>query len=315
MHKIGVLFGVEDTFPWALIDRINSMEPARVQAEMIKLDAVRMAHPTGYRVIIDRVSQHIPFYRTAMKNAVLTGSTVINNPFWWGADDKFFNYALASKLDVAVPKTVLLPHYKHPPGTTEKSMRNLNYPLGWDAIFDYIGFPAYLKPFNGDDSTDVHLVNSPEHFFKTYHTTGDLCMTLQENIEFEDYYRCYVVNQKLVHVMRYDPRLPPADRYVKDAAPLDATMHGRLLRDCLVLCRALGYDFNMVEFAVRQGVPYAIDFLNPAPDADYGSVGPDNFEWVVQAVAEMAVEKALSGQKPMREYRWDGFLDQSLLVS
>ncbi len=309
MHKIGVLFGMEDTFPWKLIDRINSMEVSGVRAKMVKLDAVRMAEPTGYRLIIDRISHDINFYRAALKNAVLGGTIVINNPFWWSADDKFFNYALASRLGIAIPRTVVLPHYTHPPGTTAKSMRNLNYPLNWDAVFSYTGFPAFLKPFSGGGWKSVYKVHSPEEFFQAYHDTGDLCMTLQEGIEFTDYYRCYVINRKHVHIMPYDPRRPHEQRYVKDAPAMEPTMRERVTSDCLTICRALGYDLNTVEFAVRDGVPYAIDFLNPAPDADYHSVGPENFEWIVNAVAEMAVERALSGEQPGREFHWSAFLD------
>jgi hypothetical protein len=74
------------------------------------------------------------------------------------------------------------------------------------------------------------------------------------------------------------------------------------------LCRALGYDLNTVEFAVERGVPYAIDFLNPAPDAEITSVGQENFDWIVNAVADMAVKMAQSGESPVRELHWAGFL-------
>lgn len=313
MKKIGVLFGTEDTFPWALMDRINSMNAPDVHADMIKFDGVRMGEPTGYRVIIDRISHEIPFYRAAMKNAVIAGSFVVNNPFSSGVEDRFFSSALASKLGLAVPKAVALPHYQHPAGATEKSLRNLRYPLDWDALFAHVGFPAVLKPSGVRGS--VYQVNSPEEFFKAYHNTGERSMMLQEAVTSEEFFRCYVVNQKLVHVMRYDPRQPEDLRYVLDGDPIAPALHGRLVRDCLVLCRAAGADLNAIEFAMRDGVPYAVDFLNPVPDADLQSVGPDNFRWVVGAVAEMAVEKALSDEKPLREYRWTAFLDQPLLTS
>src|SRR5271166_1744373 len=140
MTKIGVLYGMEESFPPALVDRINAMGAAGVTAEHLRVGAVQMALPSGYDLIIDRISHDIPFYRSYLKNAALTGTKVINNPFWWSADDKFFNYSLALKLGVAVPPTVLLPHKKHPEGTTDRSMRNLEYPLDWDGIFDYVGF-------------------------------------------------------------------------------------------------------------------------------------------------------------------------------
>jgi hypothetical protein len=308
MNKIGVLYGRENTFPDALITKINGMGVKDVCAERVEVGGVNMSEPSGYRVIVDRISQDYPFYRAFLKNAALHDTTIINNPFWWSADDKFFNYALAAQLGVATPRTVLLPHQQHPPDITAQSLRNLKYPLNWEEIFAYIGFPAFLKPHSGGGWKHVYKVHTPEELFKAYNETGDLCMTLQQGIEFEDYYRCYVIGQEKVHIMPYDPRRPHADRYVQDAPPLDPAMRARLEKDCLTLCRALGYDMNTVEFAVQDGIPYAIDFLNPAPDADLLSVGPENFAWVVQAIAEFAVEQARKKPEPLKELRWAKFL-------
>src|ERR1700751_533493 len=178
MPKIGIIYGMENTFPSALVDRINSKNVPDVTAEHIRLGGVKMAEPSGYRVIVDRISQDIPFYRAYLKNAALSGTIVINNPFWWTADDKFFNYALASKLGVAIPPTAILPHHAHPQGATDQSMRNLIYPLNWEEIFHYVGFPGFLKPYPGGGWKHVHKVRSPEEFFPYYNQTGDLCMTL-----------------------------------------------------------------------------------------------------------------------------------------
>jgi glutathione synthase/RimK-type ligase-like ATP-grasp enzyme len=310
MQKIGILYGMENTFPAAFVDRVNAMGVPGVTAEHIKIGGIKMAEPSGYRVIVDRISHDIQFYRAYLKNAALSGTTVINNPFWWGADDKFFNYAIASKIGIAIPRTVLLPHKDHPPGTTSQSMRNLMYPLNWEEIFDYVGFPAFLKPYSGGGWKNVYKVDDPHEFFRAYDETGDLCMTLQRAVNFTEYYRCYVVGQKKVHIMQYDPRRPHAHRYVLDGGPIDPAMYARVESDCLKICRTLGYDLNTVEFAVEKGVPYAIDFLNPAPDADRVSVGEKNFEWIVNAVAEFAVEKALEPAKPV-EMHWSKFLNQS----
>jgi glutathione synthase/RimK-type ligase-like ATP-grasp enzyme len=308
VKRIAVLFGMEESFPQALVERINALKSPSVSAELLRVGAVQMARPTGYRLIVDRISHDIPFYRAYLKNEVLCGTIVINNPFWWSADDKFFNYALASKIGVVVPRTVILPHKQHPPSTTERSMRNLIYPLNWDEVFGYIGFPAFLKPHSGGGWKSVYKVHTPEELFRAYHETGDLCMTLQEAIDFEEYFRCYVIGQEKVRVMQYDPRRPHHERYLKNAPPVAPGLLDRVVRDAQKLCRALGYDFNTVEFAVRGDVPYAIDFLNPAPDAEYHSVGAENFEWVVGAVAELAVRRALSDENPAREYRWSSFL-------
>ncbi|HYZ85403.1 MAG TPA: hypothetical protein VE621_13420 [Bryobacteraceae bacterium] len=307
MKTIGVLYGMEDSFPPALVNRINERGVPGVRAESLLTGNVRMARPSGYDLIIDRISHDIPFYRAFLKNAMLTGTKVINNPFWWSADDKFFNYSLASKLGVAVPPTVLIPEKQHPPGTTAKSMRNLRYPLDWEETFAYIGFPAFLKPHDGGGWKNVYKVNNPDEFFRAYDETGDLCMTLQRGVDFDEYFRCYVVNQEKVHIMRYDPKQPFHLRYVPGNPSPSSQMKERIERDSLTLCRALGYDLNTVEFACENGIPYAIDFMNPAPDAGLESVGPENFDWIVSAVADMAIEKVQtpSGQLPLQ---WSRFL-------
>ena len=307
MKRIAVLYGMEESFPPALVDHINARGIANVRAEHLRVGGVRMDQPAPYDVIIDRISHDIPFYRAYLKLAALHGTRIINNPFWWSADDKFFNYALAAKLGVAVPRTILLPHKQFPPNTTERSMRNLEYPLDWQSIFDYVGFPAFLKPHDGGGWRDVHHVHSPEEFFAAYDTSRDLCMTLQAAVHFTDYFRCYVVNQERVQIMRYDPRQPHHLRYVPGNPPPEQSMRDRIERDALTLCRALGYDLNTVEFAVEDGVPYAIDFMNPAPDAGRESVGEENFAWILDAVADMAIDRALH---PMAErpLRWHDFL-------
>jgi hypothetical protein len=309
MKKIGVLFGMENTFPVALVERINSMEIDGVSAEFVQVGGVKMAEPSPYAVIVDRISHDLPFYRSYLKNAAMTGTKVINNPFWWSADDKFFNYALAAKLGVAVPKTVMLPHKFFPPDINSQSLRNLEYPLNWKEIFEYVGFPAFLKPHDGGGWRDVFHVHDEQQFFGAYDQTRDLCMTLQAAVNFKEYFRCYVVGQQDVRIMAYDPRRPHAERYVLEPQEYPEGLLARVEKDALTLCRALGYDLNTVEFAVEDGIPYAIDFMNPAPDADLYSVGKDNFEWIVDKVAKLAVKKAgeYTG-KPMEGLNWSAFM-------
>src|SRR5258708_17725761 len=138
MKKIGILCGQEQSFPPAFVDRVNQKNGSKdVAAEFVKIDKVIEGEPCGYDVVIDRISKDVPFYRAWLKNAALTGTAVVNNPFWWSADDKFFNNALATKIGVAVPRTVLLPSNQPPSDTNEKSFLNLGYPLDSQLIFTY----------------------------------------------------------------------------------------------------------------------------------------------------------------------------------
>ncbi len=308
MKKIGILFGQENTFPQAFVDRVNSKKENSIIAELAKINKVIQGEPTEYAVLIDRISQDIPFYRAYLKNAALSGTAVINNPFWWSADEKFFNNALTTRLGVPVPKTVLLPSNQHPPDTNEFSMRNLEYPLDWQGIFEYVGFPAFFKPFAGGGWKNVYKLDNADDFFKAYNETGQLVMMLQEAIDFTDYFRCYSIDRRDVRIMQYDPKQPHHLRYVKNPKPVEEKLLKTIEEYVLILNNALGYDFNTVEFAVRDGIPYAIDFCNPAPDADYHSVGEENFEWVVESAANMAIRKAKSHKDGVNNLTWGDFI-------
>jgi hypothetical protein len=313
MKRIGILFGQERSFPYALIDRINDFGVAGVAAEPMRVGGVSLETPSAYALVLDRISQDIPFYRAILKRFAAGGTIVVNNPFWWSADDKFFNNVVARGVGVAVPRTVILPSREHPPDTTSESMTNLVSPMDWDGIFAHVGFPAYFKPYSGGGWKSVYRVGNPQEFFDAYHATGMQVMTLQEEIVFEEYFRCYVIGRKHVHVMRYDPRRPHFERYVKDAPPIRPELYARVHGDCLKLANALGYDFDTMEFAVRDGIPYAIDFLNPAPDADRGSVGEANFAWVVEHAARWLVERVQQGPDIPRQYHWQVFLSGGAL--
>jgi hypothetical protein len=308
MKKIGILFGQENTFPQAFVDRVNSKKENGIIAELAKLNKVVQGEPTQYDVLIDRISQDVPFYRGYLKNAAISGTSVINNPFWWSADEKFFNNALAVKVGVPVPKTVLLPSNQHPEDTNERSFRNLDYPLDWDGIFSYIGFPAFFKPFAGGGWKNVYKLDNSDEFFKAYNETGRLVMMLQEAIEFEDYFRCYCIDRKDVRIMQYNPKVAHEFRYVKNPKPIEAKLLKTIEKYVLALNNALGYDFNTVEFAVRDGIPIAIDFCNPAPDADLNSVGEENFEWVVEKSAEMAINRAKNHKAGENNLTWGSFV-------
>ena len=307
MKKIGILFGQERSFPTAFIEEINRRKVPGIVAEPVHINKVIQGESSGYAVIVDRISQDIPFYRAYLKNAALCGAAVINNPFWWSADEKFFNNCLATKIEVPVPKTVILPSRDLPQDTSDQSFSNLAFPLDWEGIFTYIGFPAYMKPFAGGGWKNVYRLTSQEDFFDKHAETNQLVMLLQEEIVFEEYYRCYCIGGKYVRIMPYEPRNPHHLRYVADFSPSEERLK-EMEAIVLRINAYLGYDFNTVELAVRDGVPYAIDFCNPAPDADIKSVGEANFQWVVDTAATFAIEKAQAQQEGKDNLTWGNYL-------
>jgi glutathione synthase/RimK-type ligase-like ATP-grasp enzyme len=310
MKKVGILVGREKTFPDALIRSINERGKGDVIAEYITVGGVRYDEGREYDIIIDRISHEVPFYRAMLKRAALEGTLVINNPFWWSADDKFFNFSLARKLGVAIPKTVLLPQKDYIPGIVTESLRNLEFPLDWQGIVDYTGLPAILKPFDGGGWKNVSRVNTLEELWFEYDQTGTLCMTLQEFIAFDQFVRCYCIGQEEVMIMPYDPTKSylSGEQYINNPNYLSTELAERITKDVRTICRALGYDINTVEFAIKDNVPYAIDFMNPAPDAELISVGEFYHNWVTNAVTEM-VFKRLEEPREQPRYRWDALLN------
>jgi hypothetical protein len=303
--KIGLMCGREYSFPPAFIERVNELGKASgITAEMVSLGGTVMGKDPAYRVIVDRISHEVDYYRGYLKHAALQGTYVINNPFWWTADDKFFNYAIAAKLGVASPKTVLLPQKSYPSDVdiNSESLRNLQYPLDWDALLDAVGRPAILKPFTGGGWKHVYKVNNREELLAAYDLTAPYCMLLQEFIEFKEYVRCFTFGKSDILPVPYDVK---ERRYLYEPGFLSGELEARVIRDAQTLNVALGYEMNTIEFAVRDGIPYAIDFLNPAPDFERDRITPRYFDHVLDRMSRLVIDRALHGNPTTPWPRWE----------
>jgi len=302
--KIGIFAGMERAFPAALIERLRGMRIGgeTTTAELVKLGAVREAPPKDYDLIVDRISHEINFYRVYCKVAALAGTYVVNDPFWFSADDKFFGYSLARRLGIPVPKTVILPSKSYPPATTPHSFRNLVYPLDWDAIFSEIGFPAFLKQHMGGGWANVYKVHDPAELFRAYDQTGELVMMLQEAVDFEQFVRCLVIGRRHVLPIRYDPA---ERRYHLEEGYLTPDLEEQIVGHASRITAALGYDMNSAEFAIRDGVPYAIDFTNPGPDFDPSNIHQRSFDWVVERFTQTVAEilEGTPRRQPLAHWR------------
>jgi hypothetical protein len=300
-RRIGLIVGREWSFPPKFIEAVNRRDQG-VVAEFATIGGTHHDDAVPYDVLIDRISHEVPTYRSYLKHAVLQGATVINNPFMWTADDKFFGASLIRKLGVVSPRTVLLPNKEYVPGIVpSESLRNLQYPLDWRAIVDWVGMPCILKDAHGGGWKEVYVCHSLDELIHHYNGSGLLTMIVQEFIQFEQFVRCICLGQDEVLVIRYDPR---ERRYHVDPDYLTPTLHARVVQDCRTIVRALGYDMNSIEFAIKDGVPYAIDFMNPAPDFDINSLTPPYFEWVVEQMADLTIRLAKSPRKQAEALGW-----------
>ena len=305
---VGLLCGREYSFPPAFVKRVDELgAPHGITGQMVKLGGTKMDEAARYSVIVDRISHEVEYYRGAMKHAVLQGTYVINNPFWWTADDKYFNYSVMAKLGVAIPRTVLLPQKGYPADVdlTAESLRNLSFPVDWDALLDYVGRPAILKPYSGGGWKHVYKVNDKAELLEAYDRTAPYCMTLQQFINFDKYVRCFTFGKTDITPVAYDPR---ERRYIVDHHYLSPELGARVVRDAQAINQALGYEMNTIEFAVEGDVPYAIDYLNPAPDFERDRITPFYFSHVVEKMTALVIDRALHGTPSQSWPRWEEML-------
>ncbi len=271
MKKIGILHGKENTFPPALIDKINSRKVAGIVAERVMIDKLMQGDPTelrGHRRphLAGRARSTAPTSRTPRSTAPRSSTTRSGGR----ADDKFFNNCLATKVGVAVPKTVLLPSKEHPPDTGARIVPQPGRAarLGRDLrlrrlsrLLQAVRRRRLEERLQGARSGGFLPSYDADRSARDDAAGGDRVRSSTSAATSSD--------RRDVRIMPYDPQQPFQLRYVRGGPPTIRRLIDRAVDATRCkLCRALGYDFNTVEFAVRDGVPYAIDFCNPAPDAD-----------------------------------------------
>jgi glutathione synthase/RimK-type ligase-like ATP-grasp enzyme len=292
--RIGVLRGRENSFPDAFIAKVNSMGRG-VTAEYIQLGGTKLNEPVPYRVVLDRMSHEVPYYAVYLKMAALQGTYCINNVFWRSADDKFFGYAAAEKLGIGEPRTVVLPNRDYVPDVNSESLRNL-WPTDFSMYLDHVGLPCILKPAFGGGWKEVYKISSLDELLTRYDASGQQTMMLQQFIEWDTYIRVPTVGRRWARAINYDPKPLAMGGYNQDYDALPRALRDTAEELSLRFNQALGYDMNALEFAVKDGLFYGIDLTNYTPDFDYRSLKDAHFPWVVEKMAEFAVEKALSGE-------------------
>lgn len=291
MISVGIISGKE-VFTSALLSELNS-RPG-VKAEWISLGPQSLQETCPYNVVIDRLSHCYEFYQAYLKKAALTGTYVINNPFRFLCDDKFFNYGLAQGLGVPVPKTVLLPSREYDERVLNRDdLHNLKEEFDWESVLEIVGLPAIMKPYDGYGWREVYRIDSIEELVKVYEESMMDVMMLQEFIEFDHYVRCFVVGTEAVLPTRYSPK---NRQYIVDHQHLSPGLGEQIVSSCRTLCRALSYDVNTVEFAIRDGIPYAIDFMNPVPEAKPEVITPIYFTWLVNHLCNFVEKVAREGR-------------------
>jgi glutathione synthase/RimK-type ligase-like ATP-grasp enzyme len=300
--KIGLLIGEEWSWPSAFIEEVNRRKVGIV-AELVNLAGTRLGEPCHYDVIVDRISHELPYYRTHLKAAMLSGTRVINNPVWTSTHDRFFNASVVGYMGFAQPRMVALPSHSYMEGIGDDALRNLAYPIPWEEHISYLGgFPVVLRPVHDSGSKRVYVLDSYEDLWRSYNKTGAEPMMLREHISWDKYVRCMCIGQCQILPIQYTPGPSWSTRYHQNDAYLTPDEKQMVTNSARAINQALGYDVNAIDFAFRDGMLYAVDVTNPVPDFDVSTLTPYFFDLVVQKMADFTIGLALDQARQIFEF-------------
>lgn len=286
---VGFIIGREKEMPDAVMDILNTRYD-NIQAELVKVGGTFIDEPVLYDVIIDRMSHEIPYYHAYVKYAALNGCYVINNPFVWGIDTKFFAGALMRTMGVRTPRTVVLPNKDVATDTVPDSFRNLTYPMDWQAIVNYIGSPAIFKDVRSGGRRFAHRVNNVEELIQRYDESGTRTMILQQVIESARQYHCIVIGGEKTLLMPYSME---TGRYFTGQDEPEGSLAQEMTGIALEIAHLYGYDINMTEFVLRDGEAYLINATNPSPLVGRDLMTESQFDWICAEIADLAARRAL----------------------
>lgn len=286
---IGILAGDEYEFPESLIETINKKDTA-VKAELAKVSYTKMDGTTKYDVIIDRISHIVPYYRSYLKFAILANTYVINNPYTWSIDSRFFGTAMVNRLGLKSPRTVILPNKYIARDATPDTFRNLDYPMNWQAIIDYVGVPAIFKNNNSGGRQETHRVHNVDELIEWYDESGTRTKILQQVIESDTHVHSFVAGHEEVMSLRFSIE---ENQYKPEIISNEDTLGASLAEAALRISKAYQYDVNMVEFVISNDEIYVINGTNPAPQISGILMTAAQFNWCVDEVAQVTIDRAL----------------------
>ncbi|MFA5510925.1 MAG: hypothetical protein WC313_00625 [Candidatus Kapaibacterium sp.] len=288
--KIGLMYGSEKSLPAQIIKSINNSS-RRITADTITLNAVKPTDYSDYAVIYDRISHKIPFYRNYLKQSLINGVSVINNPFVCHDESSFIYNRAVLQSGINVPKMVLLPSKEHPDNTSSESFKNLSYPLNWQEIFDFVGFPALLKTNISYNYIQAYKVYNPAEFFSAYDLMGKTSVLLIENIDFEEYYKVFVIigDEPKFELLDYNPLKPLHLRFGKSKYEPDVKTIETIKTQSVKVSKLLDLHINSLEFGVKKDKIYLTSYHDPAPKMEQGYVDEKIWKRLVNNIADFLI--------------------------
>lgn len=312
-RRIGLSLGADICWPIAYTEILKRLDLAiphegdtvRVEVDRMTIEPFDLEEHTPYDVVIDRLTHWYNVRREWIKKAVLLDDVyVFNNPWSVQSMEKLTSYAAMIRLGFPIPKTWLIPpkSYALPEGDLDFTLREYARYFDLPAIGDSVGYPLFMKPYDGGGWRAVSKIDNAEELKAAYEESGTAVMHLQAGVmPFERFVRCVGLGPQ-TRVILYDIEAPLHDRYTmeRDFANEEELS---LIRDMTLVINAFfAWDFNSCELIHKDDAWHAIDFANPCPDSQVSSLHY-HFPWLILANLRWSLFAAVT-QRQMRPMGW-----------
>jgi hypothetical protein len=317
-RKIGLSLGADICWPLCYEQILRKLELAipwqgdtvDIEVERVSIEPFDLRQPCKYDVVLDRLTHWYHTSREWIKKAILMdGLYVLNNPWAVQSMEKHTSYCAMMHLGMPIPDTWMVPPKSYEP-TPDLSPTLKSYARLFDigAIGGKIGYPLFMKPYDGGGWRAVTRIKDDASLRKSYEDSGRCIMHLQGAVDpFDSFVRCIGLGPQ-THLVKYNPDAPLHDRYTQETSFI-SDEDAQILRDTTLTINAFfGWDFNSCEALRKDGVWYPIDFANPCPDSQVTSLHR-HFPWLVKANLRWSIFCAVTKRKFRKTLDWDPFYE------
>jgi len=317
-HLIGLLLGTEDDWPRAFeeilgrLGRITGPDGSRhaFDVERVTIEPFFLRDKPRYSLAIDRLAYWYYHPREWLKKvALMDGVYLLNSPFTFQSMEKHAAYCAMMRLGLHVPDTVLVP-FKNPLDNSRYAYTAARYnqPFDLDAIADRIGYPLFMKPYDGGAWRGVSRINGPEQLHTAYDQSGEMLMHLQKAIDGYDVFARSLSIGAETMVMRFQPDQPMHLRYAVDHDFLSPAVGDQVVSIGRLVNAFFRWEFNSCETLVKGSEVYPIDYANACPDVALTSLHY-YFPWAIRALVRWCVFALVTGRKPRLDLETDRFFE------
>jgi hypothetical protein len=305
-HIIGLLLGTEDDWPRAFETLVQRLGPVtddagrthRMESRRVSIEPFNLRDKPRHSLVIDRLAHWYYHPREWLKKvALMDGVYLLNSPFTFQSMEKHAAYCAMMRLGLKVPGTVLVP-YKNPVDNSRwaYTAARYNQPFDLDEVADTLGYPLFMKPYDGGAWVGVSKIRNSDELHAAYDTSGGRLMHLQQSVEGYDVFARSLTIGPETMVMKFRPELPMHDRYAVEHGFLSPGTGAEVVTISRLVNAFFRWEFNSCESLVRGADVHPIDYANACPDVALTSLHY-YFPWAMSALLRWSVFCVVTGRR------------------